>query len=104
MSNLPESISAIDCYPLLAETKVKANLTFPFEAEVSEWQDRGPIKTGEHVSVLGIEMVDDSYGLIVAIKAKHGRYDFPLCDLEAFPDTSPNYEPVKDYAVWFANK
>lgn len=86
------------------EKYLKAKLTFPFEAEVSEWQDRGPIKTGERVRVLGIEIVDDSYGLIVAIKTKHGHYDFPLCDLEVFPDTSPDYEPVKDYAVWFANR
>lgn len=86
------------------EKYLEANLTFPFEAEVSEWQDRGPVKTGERVRVLGIEIVDDSYGLIVAIKTKHGHYDFPLCDLEVFPDTSPNYQPVKDYAVWFANQ
>jgi hypothetical protein len=32
------------------------------------------------------------------------EYDFPLCDLEVFPDTSPNHQPVKDYAVWFANR
>lgn len=86
------------------EKYLKANLTFPFEAEVSEWQDRGPIKTGERVRVLRIEIVDDSYGVIVAIKTKHGRYDFPLCDLDVIPDTSPNYQPVKDYAVWFANR
>jgi hypothetical protein len=86
------------------EKYLQANLTFPFEAEVSESQDRGPIKTGERVRVLDIEIVDDSYGLIVAIKTKHGHYDFPLCDLEVFPDTSPNHQPVKDYAVWFANR
>jgi len=86
------------------EKYLQAKLTFPFEAEVSEWQDRGPIRTGERVRVLSIEMDDDSYGLIVAIKTKHGHYDFPLCDLEVFPDTSPNYQPVKDYAVWFANR
>jgi hypothetical protein len=86
------------------EKYLKEKLTFPFDAEVSEWQERGPIETGERVSVMGIEMVDDSYGIIVSIKAKHGRYDFPLCDLEAFPETSPNYQPVDDYAVWFANR
>jgi len=79
-------------------------LTFPFEAKVSEWQERGPIETGEHVRVLGIGMIDDFYGIIVSIKTKHGRYDFPLCDLEALPDTSPNYQPLNDYVVWFANR
>jgi hypothetical protein len=86
------------------EKYLNTNLTFPFEAEVSEWQDRGPLRTGERVSVLEIEIVDDSYGVIVAVKTKHGRYDFPLCDLEAFPNTSSNYQPVKDYVVWFANR
>jgi len=86
------------------EKHLTASLAFPFEAEVSEWQERGPIQTGEHVSVLGVEMVDDSYGIIVSIKAKRGHYDFPLCDLEAIPDTSPNYQPLNDYVVWFANR
>ena len=86
------------------EKYLKASLTFPFEAEVSEPQERGPIRTGERVSVLGIEIVDDSYGIIVSIKTKRGHHDFPLCDLEALPDTSPNYQPLNDYVVWFANR
>ena len=86
------------------EKHLQANLTFPFEAKVSEWQDRGPIENGERVNVLDIEIVDDSYGVIVAIKAKQGGYDFPLCDLEALPETSPNYQPLNDYVVWFANR
>lgn len=86
------------------EKYLKANLTFPFEAEVSEPQERGPIRTSERVSVLGIEIIDDSYGIIVSLRTKRGHYDFPLCDLEAIPNTSPNYQPVKDYAVWFANR
>jgi hypothetical protein len=86
------------------EKYLKANLVFPFEAEVSEHQERGPIRTGERVSVLGIEIIDDSYGIIVSIKTKQGHYDFPLCDLEAVPETSPNYQPLNDYVVWFANR
>jgi hypothetical protein len=86
------------------EKYLKEKLTFPFEAEVSEHQERGPIRIGERVSLLGIEIIDDSYGIIVSIKTKRGHYDFPLCDLEAFPDTSPNYQPLNDYVVWFANR
>lgn len=86
------------------EKYLKEKLTFPFDAEVSEHQDHGPIRIGERVSVLGIEIVDDSYGIIVAIKTKRGHYDFPLCDLEALPKTSPNYQPLNDYVVWFANR
>jgi hypothetical protein len=83
---------------------LKEKLTFPFEAEVSEHQDHGPIRIGERVSALDIEIVDDSYGIIVSIKTKRGHYDFPLCDLEALPKTSPNYQPLNDYVVWFANR
>lgn len=83
---------------------LKEKLTFPFDAEVSEWQERGPIRIGDHVTVLGIGMVDGSYGIVVPIKTKRGHYDFPLCDLEALPDTSPNYQPLNDYVVWFANR
>ncbi len=87
------------------EKYLSEKLRFPFEAEVAEHQDRGPVRIGERVSVLDIEIVDDySYGIIVSIKTKHGHYDFPLCDLEAFPETSPNYQPLKDYVVWFANR
>ncbi len=86
------------------EKYLKEKLTFPFDAEVSEHQERGPIRIGERVNVLGIEIVDDSYGIIVSIKTKRGHYDFPLCDLEALPDTSPNYQPLNDYVVWFANR
>ena len=31
-------------------------------------------------------------------------YVFPLCDLEVLDKSSPYYQPVKDYAVWFANR
>ena len=86
------------------EKYLNEKLTFPFDAEVSEHQDRGPIRIGERVNVLGIEIVDDSYGIIVSIKTKRGHYDFPLCDLEATPNTSPNYQPLNDYVVWFANR
>ena len=86
------------------EEYLQEKLTFPFEAEVSEHQDHGPIRIGEHVTVLCIEIVDDSYGIIVSVKTKRGHHDFPLCDLEVIPDTSPNYQPLDDYVVWFANR
>jgi hypothetical protein len=86
------------------EKYLKEKLTFPFEAEVSEHQDRGPIQIGERVRVLDIEIIDDSYGIIVSIKTKRGQHDFPLCDLEALPETSQNYQPLNDYVVWFANR
>lgn len=79
-------------------------LSFPFEAEVSEWQERGPLRTGEEVKVLGIEGSEDLYGILVSVRREHRKYVFPLCDLEVVDKSSSNYQPVKDYAVWFANR
>lgn len=64
---------------------LKEKLTFPFEAEVSEPQGRGPIRTGERVSVLGIEIVDDSYGIIVSIKTKRDTMTSPFVIWKRFP-------------------
>jgi hypothetical protein len=85
--------------------RVKAELEEKHQMDhLGESQERGPITTGERVSVLDIEIVDDSYGIIVSIKTKRGHYDFPICDLEALPAISPNYQPLNDYVVWFANR
>lgn len=78
-------------------------LKFPFEAEVSEWQERGPLRTGDKVKVLGIEGSEDLYGILVSLRRERRKYVFPLCDLEVVDKSSSNYRPVKDYAVWFAN-
>lgn len=79
-------------------------LTFPFEAEISEPQDRGSLKYGDSVTVLGISGTDDLYGILVDITYGRKRYVFPLCDLNALDKNSKNYTPVKDYCVWFANR
>jgi len=79
-------------------------LKYPIEAEVSEWQERGPLRAGDKVKVLGIEGTEDLYGILVSIRHERGKYVFPLCDLEVLDKSSPSYQPVKDYAVWFANR
>ena len=79
-------------------------LEYPIEAEVSEWQERGPLRTGDKVKVLGIEGTEDLYGILVSLRRERRKYVFPLCDLEVIEKSSPNYQPVKDYAVWFANR
>ena len=35
---------------------------------------------------------------------KGRKYAIPLCDLEATNKKSANYQLVKDYAIWFANR
>jgi hypothetical protein len=78
-------------------------LKFPFEAKVSEWQERGPLETGDRVKVWGIVDNDDLYGIIVSLSHGRRKYAFPLCDLDAVDESSSNYQPIRDYAVWFAN-
>jgi hypothetical protein len=79
-------------------------LTFPFDVEVSEYQEKGPLQSGDKVSVKKISVVDDLYGIIVELRHGHKKYDFPLCDLKCIASNSLNYQPVKDYCVWFANR
>lgn len=80
------------------------HLKLPFEAEVSESQDRGPLRFGDRVKVIGFEGVEDLYGLLVNIQVGNQGYVFPLCDLKATDKKSINYGLTDDYAVWFANR
>jgi len=79
-------------------------LSFPFEAEVTEFQERGPLRSGDVLTVQGIESVEDLYGLIIRVKKGRRTYHFPLCDLTPTDEKSPNYQPVRIYAIWFANR
>jgi len=79
-------------------------LSFPFDAEVSEPQDRGPLKTGDQIKVKSIVEADDLYGVLVNVTRGRERFVFPLCDLTVRDKKSTNYTPVKDYCVWFANR
>ena len=83
---------------------MEAHLKLPFEAEVSEMQERGPFQAGDRVTVTGIEGAEDLYGVLVNIKARGSAYVFPLCDLKAVNQKSAHYTIVDDYAVWFANR
>lgn len=79
-------------------------LKFPFEATVDEAQERGPLRTGDQVRVRKISEVDDRYGILVDVQSPRGNYVFPLCDLAAVDENSPNHEPLHLYRVWFANR
>lgn len=80
-------------------------LTFPFKARVSEWQEPGSrLRSGDRVTVLGIEDVVYPYGVLVKVKRQSGTFVFPLCDLKALNEGSPNHDPLQLYAVWYANR
>jgi len=79
-------------------------LKFPFDAVVSEPQDEGPLDYKDKVQVQSICGTDDMYGILVDVTFGLRQYLFPLCDLSVRDKKSPNYLPVHDYSVWFANR
>lgn len=83
---------------------LSATLTFPFKAEVTEVQERGPLRDGDMLVVHEIESSEDMYGLIAKVTKGRKTYYFPLCDLTVADEKSPNHDPVQLYAVWFANR
>jgi hypothetical protein len=83
---------------------MEEHLDFPFEARVDEFQERGPLRGGDQVTVVGIAGLDYTYGVIVHLKRGRQWYDFPLCDLAALDESSPNHDLVQEYRVWFANR
>jgi hypothetical protein len=85
------------------ERYLEENLRFPFEAEVSEYQEKGRLRQGDRLKVVSITVVDDFYGIIVECRRDSRKVDFPLCDLTV-KSNSKNMQLVSDYAVWFANR
>ena len=82
-----------------------AILTFPFPARVDEFQERGPLRGGDKVNVLGFcDVLDDLYGVLVRCRKGRRIYDFPLANLAADDDNSVNAEPIHDYRVLHANR
>jgi hypothetical protein len=83
---------------------LEQHLSFPFEAVVNEWQERGPLKAGDTGSIKRISMVDELYGVIVELRVGGKKYEYPLCEFAATDKESSNYQLIQDYRVWFANR
>ncbi len=66
--------------------------------------EHGPLNLGDQVVVTGIREIVDLYGILVDIRVGRSRHVFPMCDLKAADEKSPNYQLTDDYAVWFANR
>jgi hypothetical protein len=79
-------------------------LTFPFDAILAESEHYGPIRTGDTVRVIALNEVFEDYGILVDVKKERRTYQLPLADLEVKDKHAPQYQPVMDYAVWFANR
>lgn len=80
-------------------------LSFPFKARVSEIQEeRSRVGPGDSVKVLGIAGIHSIYGVMVNVKRQYTTFHFPLSDLEAADENSPNSHPVYLYALWYAHR
>ena len=85
---------------------LEENLKFPFKAEIKEYGGGSPPGTILKIGSLYNDD-DEHYGII--IKGKENRFRgktlyYPLCDLEAVDEKSPNYLHLRAYVVWFANR
>ncbi len=87
-------------------------LTFPFTAIRKEDMEEPPFATKRRkpfavdtkMTVSSIHY-DEFHDAIFA-HAKQGNEEdsIPLADLEVTPKSDPNYWPVREYVVWFANR
>jgi hypothetical protein len=93
-------MSEIEIWQIFLEQKLK----FPLAAVVVEWQDRGPLRSGDKVQIHAIEAADEGYGLIVKLRRGRRQFHFPLCDLSTADNSSTAYKFIDLYRTWFANR
>lgn len=93
----------------------KTHLSFPFDVERKE--DKGdayfseavrnqPLRLGHRMTVLSMddEYEDDLYGVFVEVREGDYVGYVPLADTEVVSRDDENFWPVREYAVWFANR
>jgi hypothetical protein len=85
------------------EEYLSQTLQFPFETEVAE-TERGGLKIGTKIKLLALDDYDEMYGVFGVGKGAMGAVTYPICNLEAVDKKSENYELLRDYVVWFANR
>lgn len=104
-AELFKGVDVEDEYALLDkwEEHLSQMLNFPFETKVAE-TDRGGFKIGTRIKLLDLDDYDDKYGIFGIGKGETGAVTFPICNLEATDKESKNYELLRNYVVWFANR
>lgn len=85
------------------EEYLSENLKFPFMTEVAE-SERGGLKIETKIKLLDLNDYEDMYGVFGIGKYEMGSITTPICNLEAVDKKSKNYELLRDYVVWFANR
>jgi len=95
------------------ESWLGTHLSFPFEVKREDDDDdtlftdvasHQPFRFGHKMEVLGIEDGDDHYGILVKVREGRKTGCVPLCDVEVISRNDPNFWPVREYVVWFANR
>lgn len=88
-------------------------LKFPFfikrmededDAYFTDVADHEPFRLGHAMKAVSLDMEDDLYGVIVKVREGRRVGSVPLCDVEVIDKEDPNYWPVREYVVWFANQ
>jgi len=92
---------------------LKDQTSFPFEVErveddddcfFSETENEEPFTLGHKMKVNDIEAEDEQFGIIIKVREGRKVGRIPLCDVEVTSRKDINFWPVREYAVWFANK
>ena len=86
------------------EDYLKDQLTFPFEAEVCDYQEGNYISQGDKLRVHGIEGEDDLYGIIVSVRKGRKKYSVSLVDLNPIDLNLQGKIAVAEYKGWFGNR
>lgn len=104
-TELFKGVDVEDEYALLDkwEEHLSQILSFPFETKVAE-TDRGGLRIGTKIKLLDLDDHDDKYCVFGIGKGEMGAVTFPICNLEATDKKSKNYELLRNYVVWFANR
>ncbi len=104
-AELFKGVDVEDEYALLDkwEEHLSQTLKFPFETKVVE-TERGGLRIGTKIKLLDLDEYDDRYGIFGIGKGEMGAVTFPICNLEATNKESKNYELLRNYVVWFANR
>jgi hypothetical protein len=89
-------------------------LAFPFKAKREEDSDEAfftdvaavePFRLGHTMDVVGMEFGEElDFGVLVEVREGRHKGHVPLADLEVRPKSDMNFWPVREYAVWFANR
>lgn len=116
--NLPENEEAFDkkyreWKHRSWESWLNENLVFPFfvrrmedddDAYFTDVADHQPFRLGHEMKALSIDIEDDLYGIILKVREGRRIGSVPLCDVEVLDQEDPNFWPVREYLVWFANR